>query len=148
VDSQAVLPQGTYWTPPLTRPQLLATMRSHGYATTRAAQRFFKDLGPFSSTVRFGIHVKPNGIWDQFEQRDGGRKELGWSGAYHAKGADQMTVLGYGCTVTYGIHHLAGGAIGIRVLSDQGPSNEGLCGPQDLVAQTAIYETAGFRPRG
>jgi hypothetical protein len=143
VRTSAVLAPGMYWTQPLTRHQLVATLGAHGFATPRDAQHFFKDLGSFSHTVRFGIQVQTNGVWNQFEQRDKGSSEVGWAGAYRATGPHQMTVFGYGCAIAYDISRRAGQVV-IRVLNQQGPSYKGICGHRDLVAQTVIYDTAAF----
>lgn len=52
VSSHAIVPPGMYWTPPLTRNQLVATLQAHGFGAHQVVRRFFKDLGPFSHTVR------------------------------------------------------------------------------------------------
>ena len=142
----AVLLPGVYWTQPLTRSQLVATLRANGFGAPHHVTQFFKDLGPFSHTVRFGIQVQANGIWNQLQQLDDGRRAISWVGAYLPTGPHEITALGYGCTMKYDISRYADHVV-IQVLSEQGPSNPGLCGQRDLVAQTVIYDTAGFSRR-
>jgi hypothetical protein len=138
-----VLAPGIYWTSPISRQRLVATMRANGFGKGDV-HRFFKDLGPFSSTVRFGIRAMSDGLWTQFQKRDQGPKEVGWSGAYHATGPGEIAALGYGCTITYRVHR-SDGQVDVTVLDDQGPASPpGICGHRDLVAQTAIYESAPF----
>ncbi len=138
-----VLSPGTYWTSPITRPQLIATLRARGFGTGDV-HRFFEDLGTFSHTVRFGIHVEKGGLWTQYAQRDQRAAEVGWSGAYRATAPGELAALGYGCTITYGIHQ-SQGRVEMRVLDERGPSLPATCGHRDLVAQTAIYESAPFK---
>ena len=72
---------------------------------------------------------------------------MGWSGAYRATAASEITALGYGCTIMYGIDR-SGGRVRMTVLGEQGPpTDEGICGQRDLIAQTAIYESAPFIKR-
>jgi hypothetical protein len=146
VNASEVLPPGKYWTAPLTRSQLEATLRTNGFGTKREVNRFFKDLGPFSQTVRFGIQVQENGIWNQFQQLDEGGRKIAWAGAYRATGSHEITVFGYGCSIKYDISRSAG-KVAIRVLNEQGPSYDGMCGQRDLAAQIAIYHTAAFLRR-
>jgi hypothetical protein len=139
-----VLPPGTYWTSPITRPQLVATLRARGFGAGDVDRFFvFEDLGTFSRTVRFGIRVERGGLWTQFQQRDQRSVEVGWSGAYRATAPGELAALGYGCTITYGIHR-SEGQVGITVLDEQGPPMPATCGHRDLVAQTAIYQSAPF----
>lgn len=143
VRTSEVLPPGTYWTQPLTRQQLVATLRANGFGRQIDARHFFEDLGPFSHTVRFGIQAGADGVWNQFQQRDQGPRQVGWSGAYRASGPHQITVFGYGCTITYDISRRVGRVV-IRVLDEQGSPYKGICGHRDLIAQTVIYDTASF----
>jgi hypothetical protein len=143
VRSADVLPPATYWTAPLARPVLVATLRANGFGTKTEMQNFFHDLGAFSHSVRFGIQVGSDGIWDQVERRDGGPVEIGWSGSYRATAPGEITAFGYGCTIRYGIERIAS-RVSIHVLSDEGPTYKGLCGPRDLVAQTVIFGSASF----
>ena len=147
VTSSSVLTPGTYWTPPLTRHQLIATLRANGFGTTLEVHHFFKDLGRFSHTVRFGIQVQTNGLLTQMQQLDHGPSEVAWSGAYRATGPHEVAMFGYGCTITYDITPRAGQIV-IRVLDEQGPSYKGICGQRDLVAQTVVYDTEGFYRQG
>ena len=146
VKTSAVLRPGVYWTQPLTRHQLVATLRASGFGAPREVEQFFKDLGPFSHTVRFGIQAQKNGIWNQLQKLDNGRGVISWVGAYRATGSHEITAFGYGCAIRYGISHRAGQVV-IQVVNEQGPSYQGMCGRRDLVAQTVIYDTAGFSRR-
>ena len=144
VASREVLPTGVYWTGWLTHGEILAALQANGFGEPRQAHHFFTDLGSFSHVVRFGIQVRANGIWEQVERRDHGPAEGGWTGAYRATGPGEITAYGYGCTISYSVVRSLD-SVRIGVLNEQGPTYKGICGPRDLAAQTAIYETATFK---
>jgi len=70
-----------------------------------------------------------------------GRKEACWRGTFRVTGPDTLQAYGYGCTITYR-SSIPGRTLILDVIGETGEAAE--CGPGDLVAQTAIFDSAPF----
>ena len=138
--SATSLPNGVYWTRPLTRSEIVATLVRAGFSRSQAQRWFFSQTLAFNHWIREGLVVQ-DGFWFQTAKVDSGKQEAGWSGNYTVLGDERIRATGYGCTITYS-YTFDGSALTLDVLREQGTAPD--CGPGDLVAQTAIFDSAPF----
>jgi hypothetical protein len=140
----ATIPDGVYWTRPLTRSQIVETLMNAGFSRSQAQRWFFSKTLAFHHWIREGLVVQ-DGFWFQTAKADTGKQEAGWSGNYRALGGERIRATAYGCTITYG-YTFEGRELTLHVLSERGSAPD--CGHGDTVAQTAIFDPAPFALSG
>jgi hypothetical protein len=134
------IPEGTYRTSPMTRHQIMATVRRAGFTRRQAEQLYFERLSiPMDPWIRQGLVIQ-DGFWFQTATNAGGQEEAGWGGSFEQVGPDRIVATDNVCTVTYRFS-LSGDILWLQVLRETGPPSD--CA-MDIVPQTAIYETAPF----
>lgn len=134
------IPEGSYWTEPLTRAQLLASITDAGYSRREAKKYYFDALTiPFDRWIRQGLVIK-GGFWFQTARNAAGNEEAGWGGNFAVIGPQKVRATDNVCTITYWFS-LSGDSLELRVLRETGP--RGACG-RDLIPQIAIYDSAPF----
>jgi hypothetical protein len=134
------VPDGVYWTAPLSRPTIESTLADAGFSRGEARRYYFRRALPFTRWIEQGLVVQ-DGFWFQTARSDSGEREAGWSGSFRVVARGRIEARGYGCTISYAFS-LAGRTLSLDVLDETGTGPE--CGPGDLVAQTAIFESAPF----
>jgi len=137
----ATIPDGIYWTQPLTRAELVATMTKAGFSR-REAQRFYFDhlTVSFQRWIRMGLVIQ-DGFWIQTARADTGEQEAGWSGSYRVIGPHIVQASDSGCTISYRFS-LSDRTLRLHLLRESGDSPD--CGHGDLIPQTAIFDSAPF----
>ena len=138
--SPPTIPEGIYWTRSLSRQEVMQTILDAGYSRKLAREYYFDHIPIFTTEVRQGLLLQ-DGFWIQTARVGSGEQEAGWSGTYEVTRSDRVIATGYGCTITYR-YDVSGETLTLEVLSETGDSPE--CGAGDLVAQTAIFESAPF----
>jgi hypothetical protein len=134
------IPDGTYWTPPITRAQVLSTIRAAGFTRRQAQKLYFDSLTiPFGRWIQQGLVIQDE-FWFQTARNADGQEEAGWGGKFVVLGPHRVRATDNVCTITYG-YELSGNSLSIRVIREAGPPSE--C-TMDVVPQTAIYESAPF----
>ena len=134
------IPEGTYRTAPMTRQQIVASVRRAGFTGRQAEQLYFDHLQiPLDPWIRQGLVIQ-DGFWFQTATNAGGQEEAGWGGSFEQVGPHRIVATDNVCTITYGFS-LTGKVLSLEVLRETGPPSE--CS-MDVVPQTAIYETAPF----
>lgn len=136
----ASIPDGVYWTRPLTRHDILATLQEAGFGRTEARRWFFTRTLAFDRWIREGLVVQ-DGFWFQTAKVDTGKQEAGWSGNYRVLDGNRIRATAYGCTLTYR-YVFDGRQLSLSVIGERGTSPD--CGHGDTVAQTAIFNSAPF----
>jgi hypothetical protein len=131
--SEASLPEGLYRTEQLTRDDIIATLEAADMP--RAGLRTLLENWQFEDSISFALRLQ-DGRWTQYESIDGGPDEVGWEGTYEV--VDEHTVVATDpCgPITYRFT-LHGTDLTLDVVDDA-------CGGEDLLFQTAIFETAPF----
>jgi hypothetical protein len=140
VTPRPTIQEGVYWTRSLTRHEVMRTILDRGYSRAEARRYYFDMIPIFTDEIRMGLVVQ-DGFWIQAARANGGEQEAGWSGTFQIVGSDRVVAEGYGCTITYRFD-VADGTLMLDVLEETGEAPE--CGQGDLVAQTAIFESAPF----
>ncbi len=143
-EAVATIPDGVYWTHPITRSTIESTLREAGFSRRQAARYYFGPGLRFDRWIRQGLVVQ-DGFWFQTAESDTGKREAGWSGSFTVTGPHTVQAKGYGCTITYSFS-VSGRTLYLHVIGETGSSAE--CGPGDLVAQTAIFDPAPFVSAG
>jgi len=138
--SSRSIPDGVYWTRPITRKQLLATMTAAGFSKRDASTYYFDPTLAFRRTIRVGLVVQ-DGFWFQTARSDSGAQEAGWSGTFRVVGSGRVQARGYGCTITYRFS-ISRRSLTLHLLRESGTNKE--CGRGDTIAQTAIFDSAPF----
>jgi hypothetical protein len=135
------IPDGTYWSPPVTRGQLLASMIGAGFTRREAKRYYFDALSiPIDPWIRQGLVIQ-DGFWFQTARDASGHQEAGWGGNFRVIGPNIVQAAATDCTITYRFT-LSGSSLTLHVLRDVGQSD--VCRSEDRVAQTAIYDPAPF----
>jgi hypothetical protein len=135
------IPDGVYWTRPLTRADLVQTMTIAGFTHPEAKRNYFDHLSiSFDQWIRMGLVIQ-EGFWFQTARADTGEQEAGWSGSFQVTGPHTVQASGYGCTITYRFSY-SDGVLTLHVVRETGDSPE--CAPGDLVPQAAIFNSAPF----
>jgi hypothetical protein len=133
------IPDGTYWTPPVTRAQLLAAMTGAGFSPREAKRYYFQALTiPVDPWIRQGLVIQ-DGFWFQTARNASGGEEAGWGGRFAVIGPHTVQASDNVCTITYRFE-LSGKTLALHVLRDVGDPECDL----DLIPQTAIYNPAPF----
>jgi hypothetical protein len=134
------IPDGVYWTPRISRGDILSTLQDEGYTRKQAERWYFSNTLSFDHWIRQGLVIQ-DGFWIQTAQVDTGQQEVGWSGTYRISGPGEIEAGDTDCTNTYRFT-LSEDTLALRILSDEGPPP--MCGPRDMIAQTAIFDVAPF----
>lgn len=134
------IPDGVYWTRPVRRAEIVATLHDAGFSRTEGRRWFFSRALTFDRWIREGLVVQ-NGSWFQTAKADTGEEEAGWSGNYEVLDSQRIRATGYGCTLTYR-YAFDGAELTLHLLSERGAAAE--CGTGDRIAQTAIFDPAPF----
>jgi len=134
------IPDGTYWTPPITRDQITATLRREGFTRRQAKELYFDPLTiPFDKWIQQGLVIQ-DGFWFQTARNSAGQEEAGWGGEFHVVDPHRVQATDNVCTITYGFS-VSGDTVSLRVIHEVGPPAD--C-KMDVIPQTAIYESASF----
>jgi hypothetical protein len=135
------IPDGTYWTKPVTRAEVTSVLTDAGFSHREAKKYYFNALTiPFDRWIRQGLVIQ-DGFWFQTARNASGADEAGWGGDFVVTGPRTLRASDNVCAITYRFT-VSGGVLRLRVIRDVGPRTE--CGTADLVAQTAIYDAAPF----
>ena len=142
--SPATLPaisDGVYWTPSVTRAELIAAMTAAGFSRSDAKKYYFEALSiPFDGSIRQGLVIQ-DGFWFQTARNTAGEEEAGWGGSFVVTGPHTVQASDNVCTITYR-YSISGDSLTLHVLRDVGEDAE--CRTADLAAQTAIFDPAPF----
>jgi hypothetical protein len=126
------LVEGVYRTDPLTADEIRAAGAAAGFSDA--------DVAPFATFFEESVVyevVLAGGSWTQSAIVDGGAPDVGWRGTYEVTD-DGTVVASDECgDITYG-YAVAGDVLSLDVLDDECP------GPDELIAQTTIYESGPF----
>lgn len=134
------IPDGTYWTAPITREQVLSTIQEAGFTRPQARKLYLDALTiPFGRWIQQGLVIQ-DGFWFQTARNSDGQEEAGWGGRFVVLGPHRIQATDNVCTITYG-YMVSGNSLVISVIRETGPPSE--C-KMDMVPQTAIYESAPF----
>jgi hypothetical protein len=145
------IPNGTYWTPPITRQQILSAVRAGGFTRRQAQQLYFGHLTfIFGRWIEQGLVIR-DGFWFQLARSSNGQEETGWGGKFVVLGPHRVrtTSSSYSsfmfsdniCTATLR-YELSKSSLSFSVIRVTGPPSSG-CKPT-VVDATAIYESAPF----
>jgi hypothetical protein len=135
------IPDGTYWTAPVTRAQLLASITDAGFSRREAKRYYFDALTiPVNPWIQQGLVIQ-EGFWFQTARNASGQQEAGWGGNFRVTGLHTAQASASDCTITYRFS-LSDGTLTLRVMRDVGESAQ--CAHVDKVAQTAIYDPVPF----
>lgn len=135
------IPDGTYWTRPVTRAHLMEVLTEAGFTRREATKHYFDALTiPFDRSIRQGLVIQ-DGFWFQTARNAAGEEEAGWGGNFVVMGPRTVQASDNVCMITYRFT-LSGDVLRLRVLHDVGSRAE--CHTSDLIAQTAIYNAAPF----
>jgi len=87
-------------------------------------------------------------LWVEFESRDGGPAEEGWTGPYEVLDPSTMRAGEKPCgPITYDFS-LAGDELTLAMTDNQCLGPDGTVAAGELIAQTTIYESAPFHRLG
>jgi hypothetical protein len=127
-------------TPPITREQVVSTIRAAGFTRRQAQKLYFEALTiPFGRWIQQGLVIQ-DGFWFQTARNSDGQEEAGWGGKFVVLGPHRVQATDNTCTITYG-YDLSGDSLAISLIRETGPPSE--C-EKDVIPQTAIYESAPF----
>ncbi len=135
------IPEGSYWTQPFTRAQVLASIKAAGFSRRAAERYYFRALTiPFAGRIQQGLVIQ-DGFWFQTARNAFGDEEAGWGGNYIVTGPHTVQASNNVCMITYRFS-VSGDKLTLRVLHETGPRS--MCGDGDAIAQTAIFDSGPF----
>jgi hypothetical protein len=135
------IPNGTYWTPPITRNQILATVRARGFTRRRAQKLYFGYLTiPFGRWIEQGLVIQDE-FWFQLARSSNGQEETGWGGKAVVLGPHRVRTTDNICTAILR-YDLSASSLSFTTIRVTGPPSSD-CRATTLDS-VAIYDSAPF----
>jgi hypothetical protein len=132
-------------TPPITLDRMIDVARQAGFEPADI-EEFRADYADVRQVV-YTLKVTDS-LWVEFESRDGGAAEEGWTGPYEVLDATTMRAGEKPCgPITYD-YALADDELTLAMTDNQCIGPDGKVSPGELIAQTMIYQSAPFQRVG
>ncbi len=136
---------GTWETPPIPVAHMVDVVARAGFepAEVEAFRADYKDVQQVVYTLKV-----TDTLWVEFESRDGGQAEEGWTGPYQVLDDTTLRAGEKPCgPITYDVT-LAGDELSLAMTDNQCVGPDGRVPAGELIAQTTIYQSAPFHRVG